>query len=141
MPALDRKLAGRAGLRENSSMPNVKTHAKPAAKSRAPKQSPVSAAAQPKAAKRPASVATRASKSAARTNANEAETAAPTNVRPKTLSYGELVKKLADEFGVKVGALPKRKKNPYRMSAEDTNDVLRKAGVLTPNGNLAARFK
>jgi hypothetical protein len=125
-------------------MPNVKTHAKPAAKPRAPNKSPVSATAQPKAAKSPASVATRAPKSAALTKANKAnkaKAAATTNVRPKTLSYGELVKKLADEFGVKVGALPKRKKNPYRMSAEDTNDVLRKAGVLTPNGNLAARFK
>lgn len=118
-------------------MPNVKTHAKPAAKSRAPKRSPVSAAAQPKAAKRTASVATRAPKSAALTKAKAAVT---TNVRPKTLSYGELVKKLADEFGVKVGALPKRKKNPYRMSAKDTDDVLRKAGVSTPKGNLAARF-
>ena len=122
-------------------MSNAKTHAKPAAKSRAPKKSSVLAAVQPKAAKPTASAATRVPKSAALTKANKAKAAATTNVRPKTLSYGELVKKLADEFGVKVGPLPKRKKNPYRMSAEDTDDVLRKAGVLTRNGNLAARFK
>jgi hypothetical protein len=56
-------------------------------------------------------------------------------------TYSVVVKKLAKDHGVKVGAVTTPPNNPYRRSAAVTGKVMRQAGILTKAGHLAPRFK
>lgn len=57
------------------------------------------------------------------------------------LSYGRLVKQLAKDYGVSVGAVPPAKANPYSMSTADAEKAMRKAGIHTRSGKLSPLFK
>ncbi|MGS0743367.1 hypothetical protein ACVBEF_16315 [Glaciimonas sp. GG7] len=58
-----------------------------------------------------------------------------------TVSYNALVKRIAKDFGVKVGSVSPPAKNPYSMASPKAGKVLRDAGIITKTGKLATRFK
>lgn len=56
-------------------------------------------------------------------------------------TYAAIVKRLEKDYGVKVGATPPRRKNPYQLSPEATEKALRNAGILTRTGKLSSDYK